>query len=55
MAEPRYTRPPEPHPDLGFWAWLGEWGRIHPVRAAICVFCLIWLAFLVVAGISLLF
>ena len=47
MATPNYTRPPEPDPDLSYWAWLGEWGRIHPIRGLFCVFIVAWLLFLV--------
>lgn len=41
--------PPEPDPNLSYFAWLGEWGRIHPIRAIICVWCLLWLGMFLVA------
>lgn len=47
--------PPEPDPNLGYFAWLGEWGRIHPIRAVICVYFLLVLGGLVFAGIASLF
>lgn len=48
----RYSRPPEPDPELGYFAWLAEWGRIHPVRAVFCLVCLAILIYIPLAYID---
>jgi hypothetical protein len=55
MATTSYSRPPEPDPDLSYWAWLAEWGRIHPIRGLFCVLALAWLLFFAAVGIGSLF
>jgi hypothetical protein len=44
--------PPEPDPNLGYFAWLGRWVLVHPVRTVICVYCLAVLGAMVVGGLS---
>ena len=44
--------PPEPDPNLGYFAWLGEWGRIHPIRAIVCVYFLAVLGSVLVGALA---
>ena len=47
--------PPEPDPNLGYFAWLGRWVLVHPIRTIICVYFLAVLGVMVVRGLGELF
>ena len=44
--------PPEPDRNVGYFTWLGQWVRVHPVRTVICVYFVGVLGWMVIAYIG---